>query len=645
MTDEKREEEEERQPRNPLEPHEEEAAEGQRSSLPLLVFGALGIVFGDIGTSPIYAMREALLNVAAPSSVAPTDVLGVLSLIVWALVLVVTVKYVAFVLRADNHGEGGTLSLMALARSGTGHSAIVFWLGVAGASLFFGDAVITPAISVLSAVEGLEVITPTFTPYVVPITVGILLALFFVQRYGTQGVASVFGPITAAWFLVLAVSGIVHIFDNLAVFAALNPYHGITFIARNPGVAFVTLGAVFLAVTGAEALYVDLGHFGRRPIVTAWLGIVFPSLLLNYFGQGAYILHQGQLAGNVFFLMQPEWARLPVVILATAATVIASQAVISGAFSMVRQAVQLNLLPRFEIRYTSETKLGQIYVPRVNLLLGAVVIALVLGFERSGALASAYGIAVTGEMIVTALLLAVVMRRIWEWRLAGVLAVAAGFLVMDVAFFSANALKILEGGWASLLVAGTIGFLMFIWIRGSTYLWQKTRRSDVPMDDLVDDLCEDEPAIVPGCAVFLTSDPENAPSALVHSLKHYRVLHETNIIVQVVTAPRPRLRPSKRARVKKLDERFYRVTLTFGYMERPNIPRALVHAQARGLPFDDEQASYFLSRRALRASRRFGLPYWQDKIYIFLARTSQDAAQFFQIPVGRTVEIGTPIQF
>lgn len=639
------EEQDQQPPANPLEPHEEEQGAAEQTPLPMLMLGALGIVFGDIGTSPIYAVREALANVAEPGHVAAADVLGILSLIFWSLTLVVTAKYVAFVLRADNHGEGGTLSLMALARSGTNQSMVVFWLGVAGASLFFGDAVITPAISVLSAIEGLEVVTPAFTPYVVPITIVILLALFFVQRFGTGSVGRVFGPVTAVWFLVLGVSGIVHIFDNLSVFAALNPYYAASFMARNAGMAFVTLGAVFLAVTGAEALYADLGHFGRRPIVTAWFAIVFPCLLLNYFGQGAYILDQGRLTGNIFFQMQPEWARLPVVLLATAATVIAAQAVISGAFSLTRQAIQLHLLPRFEIQHTSETKLGQIYLPRINLIICVLVLALVIGFERSSALASAYGIAVTGEMIVSSLLLAVVMRRIWKWSLPLVGAIIAAFLVLDISFFSANALKIIEGGWVSLAVAGTVLFLMFVWIRGSTYLWRRSRRTTVPIEELIESLPELELQTVPGVAVFLTSDPDNAPSALVRSMKHYKAVHEMNIIVQVTTAPRPRVMPWERAEIRKLDERFYLVVLTFGYMERPNIPRALIRAQDGGLPFDDEQASYFLSRRALRASRRFGLPHWQDQVYIFLARTSDDATHFFQIPLSRTIEIGTQIRF
>jgi KUP system potassium uptake protein len=413
-------------------------------NVPVLMLGALGVVFGDIGTSPIYAFREALHSSAGDGIVDRGDVLGVLSLIVWALTLIVTVKYVAFVLRADNRGEGGTLSLMALARASHPQRAgLILGVGICGASLFFGDAIITPAISVLSALEGLEVATPSFDPYVVPLTLFILAVLFAVQRVGTGRVAAVFGPITACWFLVIAVAGLDHIVDDLSVLAALNPYYAIAYFFHESDVAFVTIGAVFLAVTGAEALYVDLGHFGRRPIVLAWLAIVFPSLLLNYFGQGAYVLSHGGAPTNPFFQMLPGWALIPVVGLATAATVIASQAVISGAYSLARQAVQLSILPRFEIQHTSETQSGQIYLPRVNLLLALGVMLLVVGFERSSALASAYGISVTGEMLVTTALLFIVMRRRWRWPLALALGLTIAFTIVDGGFFSANAVKIL----------------------------------------------------------------------------------------------------------------------------------------------------------------------------------------------------------
>jgi KUP system potassium uptake protein len=613
-------------------------------SLPLLVVGALGVVYGDIGTSPIYAFREALRVAASDGSVVRDDVLGVLSLIVWALTLIVTVKYVSFVLRADNNGEGGTLSLMSLARNSfRSRPLLILGIGVVGASLFMGDSVITPAISVLSAVEGLETVTPAFQPYVVPITLVILLVLFSVQRFGTGAVGTVFGPVMAIWFLTIGLSGLRHIADDAGVLWAVNPYHAVMFLVANPGLSFATIGAVFLAVTGAEALYVDLGHFGRRPIVAAWLFFVFPCLLLNYFGQGAYVLSSMRLPENVFFDMQPDWAVLPVVILATAATVIASQAVISGAYSMVRQAVQMNILPRFGILHTSETQLGQIYIPRVTWILAVGVILLVVGFEKSGNLASAYGISVTGEMVVTNVLLFIVMKRIWRWRVAAALGVAAFFLVIDVTFLSANAIKVVEGGWVSLGIAFTMSIIMWTWIRGSRYLFDKTRKSEVPLDVIVKEMARKPPTIVPGTAVFLTGDPESTPTALMHSLKHYKVLHETNAILTIVTAPTPRVPDRERVEMEKINDLFMRVKITFGYMEQPNLPRALALCRKQGWKFDIMTTSFFLSRRSLKASKRSGMPLWQDRLFIALARNAADATAYFQIPTGRVVEIGTQV--
>jgi KUP system potassium uptake protein len=612
--------------------------------IPVLMLGALGVVFGDIGTSPIYAFREALHASAADGIVDRGDVLGVLSLIVWALTLIVTVKYVAFVLRADNRGEGGTLSLMALARaSHPQRAALILGVGICGAALFFGDAIITPAISVLSAVEGLEVVTPGFDPYVVPITLFILAVLFAVQRVGTAGVAAVFGPITACWFLVIAVAGLDHIVDDLSVLAALNPYYAIAYFFHESDVAFITVGAVFLAVTGAEALYVDLGHFGRRPIVLAWLSIVFPSLLLNYFGQGAYVLAHGGEPTNPFFQMLPGWALIPTVVLATAATVIASQAVISGAYSLARQAVQLSILPRFEIQHTSETQSGQIYLPRVNLLLALGVMLLVVGFEGSSALAAAYGISVTGEMVVTTALLFIVMHRRWRWPLALALGLTLAFAIVDVGFFSANAVKIFEGGWVSICVACFMGLIMSTWVRGTRILFDKTRKNEIPLDFLAEQMMKKPPQLVPGTAVFLTSDPLSAPTALMHSLKHYKVLHEQNVILSVVTAPQPSVPDSERVTMEKINDRFMRVTLTFGYMEQPNIPKALAICRKQGWKFDIMTTSFFLSRRSLKASANSGMPIWQDRLFIQLARTAADATEYFQIPTGRVVEIGTQV--
>ncbi|RWE22452.1 MAG: potassium transporter Kup, partial [Mesorhizobium sp.] len=469
-------------------------------STKVLMLGALGVVYGDIGTSPIYAFREALH--ASGELVAREDVLGVLSLIVWALTIIVTIKYVAFVLRADNKGEGGTLSLMALARSAYPNgSRLILGIGLCGAALFFGDSIITPAISVLSAVEGLKVVTPALEAYVVPITLLILAVLFAVQRFGTGKVAAVFGPVTAIWFLAIGVAGLYHIVDDFSVFLAINPYYAVSYLATTPTGAFVTVGAVFLAVTGAEALYVDLGHFGRKPIVLAWFSVVFPCLLLNYFGQGAYVLSHGGKPTNPFFQMLPEWALMPMVGLATAATVIASQAVISGAFSLTRQAVQLNLLPRIEVQHTSEMQSGQIYMPRVNLLVALGVMLLVVGFGSSSALASAYGISVTGEMLMTTILLFVVMRWLWKWQLALALALALLFGTIDLGFFSANVVKIVEGGWVSITVACVMGLIMSTWIRGSRYLFDKTRRNEIPLDFLAANLLKKKPQLVSGTAV------------------------------------------------------------------------------------------------------------------------------------------------
>jgi KUP system potassium uptake protein len=609
-----------------------------------LVIGALGVVYGDIGTSPLYSFREALRVAGSDGTVLREDVLGVLSLIVWALTLVVTVKYVTFVLRADNRGEGGTLSLMSLARNSFARRpTLILGIGVVGASLFMGDSVITPAISVLSAVEGLETVTPAFQPYVVPITIFILLLLFMVQRFGTGAVGRVFGPIMFMWFLTLGLSGLRHIADDLDVLWAINPWHAVAFLISNPGLSFATVGAVFLAVTGAEALYVDLGHFGRRPIVTAWLAIVFPCLLLNYFGQGAFVLSRTSMPENVFFDMQPDWALVPMVVLATMATVIASQSVIAGAYSMVRQAVQMNILPRFGILHTSETQSGQIYIPRVTWILAAGVILLVLGFERSGNLASAYGISVTGEMVVTDILLFIVLRRIWNWQVAAAASLILAFLAVDTVFLGANIIKVAEGGWVSLGIATAMCLIMWTWIRGSRYLFEKTRKSEVPLGVIVKEMVRKPPVVVPGTAVFLTGDPESAPTALMHSLKHYKVLHESNVILTIATAPTPLVPEDERVEMEKINDLFMRVKITFGYMEQPNLPRALALCRKQGWKFDIMTTSFFLSRRSLKASRQDGNPVWQDKLFIALARNAADATEYFQIPTGRVVEIGTQV--
>ncbi|TIT28327.1 MAG: potassium transporter Kup [Mesorhizobium sp.] len=616
----------------------------EQHSTKVLMLGALGVVYGDIGTSPIYAFREALVASSGGNVADRGDILGVLSLIIWSLTIIVTIKYINFVLRADNRGEGGVLSLMALARgSFPTRSAIILGIGIVGASLFFGDAVITPAISVLSAVEGMNVVTPTFQPYVVPLTLVILAILFSVQRFGTGGVALIFGPITAVWFLAIGLSGLNHIIADPEILLAVSPHYIVAFLINSPDVAFVTIGAIFLAVTGAEALYADLGHFGRKPIVLAWLSIVFPCLLLNYVGQGAFVLANGGTVGHPFFEMNQGWTLIPMVVLATAATVIACQAVISGAFSLTRQAVQLNMLPRFVIQHTSEKQSGQIYLPRINLMLALVVMLLVVGFGESSRLASAYGISVTGNMLVTNILLFVVMTRIWKWPLGVAIALMAVFVFIDTGFFAANIVKVFEGGWASLAIAAVIVMTMWTWIRGSRYLFDKTRRNQIPLDFLAGNLLKKKPQLVSGTAVFLTSDPASAPTALMHSLKHYKALHEQNVILSVVTAQQPVVPDSERIKMETINELFMRVTLTFGYMEQPNIPRALAICRKQGWKFDIMTTSFFLSRRSLKASPNSGMPVWQDKLFIGLARTAADATEYFQIPTGRVVEIGTQV--
>ena len=621
----------------------DEASHETKKEMPLLVLGALGVVYGDIGTSPIYAFREALAARHGTSS--ETEVMGLLSLIVWALTLVVAVKYVFFVIRADNNGEGGTLSLMSLARSTFHHrSTWVVTLGVIGASLFFGDAIITPAISVLSAVEGLKVMAPSLDRWVIPITLVILLGLFMVQRFGTGRVSLLFGPVTGVWFLTLGITGLFHIIGEPRVLAAINPAYGIVFLGTHVGVSFAVIGAIFLAVTGAEALYVDLGHFGRRPIVIAWFGLVFPCLLLNYFGQGAFVLSVGAAAAeNPFYLMQPEWFLGPFVVLATAATIIASQAVISGTFSLAQQAIALNMFPRMQVLHTSETQLGQIFMPQVNTVLMVFVMLLVVAFKSSSALSAAYGIAVSGDMLVTAILLMVVMARKWRWPVVLVGLVILPFLIIDVSFFSANVAKIMQGGWVPALAAVTVAVMMASWMAGRRRLAEKTRRDEVPLEFLVTNLTKKRPTLVPGTAVFLTSDIEGAPTALLHSLKHYKVLHEHNVILTVQTSTAPRVADDEKVRIDSYNELFSRVVVTFGFMETPNIPKALGLARKLGWKFDIMSTSFFLSRRSLKPTPKPGLRFWQDRLFMTLARNASDATEYFHIPTGRVVEIGTQV--
>jgi KUP system potassium uptake protein len=621
-----------------------EAREGPAAGFWALTLGSIGVVFGDIGTSPLYAFRVAVT--AAAQGVAPSRiiVLGVLSLILWSLLIVVTTKYVLLLLRADNNGEGGTLSLMALGQRALGRrSLLLMSLGVVGASMFIGDSMITPAISVLSAVEGLKLAMPAFEHFVVPLTVFILVVLFSVQSGGTSSVASAFGPVMVVWFSCLAVMGLVHISDDPSVLMAMNPWYAIQFMLSHGMIGLVTLGAVFLAVTGGEALYADLGHFGRKPIKAAWLYFVLPSLLINYFGQGALVLSDPTAIEHSFYRMVPDVLVLPLVVLATAATVIASQAVITGAYSVTRQAVQLGLLPRFEVRYTSETHAGQIYLPRVNRLLLIGVMLLVLTFRTSSGLASAYGIAVSTTMVADGIMGFVVVWRLWGWSPAAAAAVILPLVLVDVTFFSANLLKLLEGAWVPLLFGVAVAIMIWTWRRGTAILLTKTRRIEVPLDDLIKSLETRPPHVVRGTAVFLTSDPSFVPTALLHNLKHNKVLHERNVILTIETAHTPRVDPADRVTMEAISERFTKIRLRFGFMESPNVPKALAIARKQGWQFDIMSTSFFVSRRALKPSKQSGMPNWQDHLFIAMSRSANDATDYFQIPTDRVVEVGTQV--
>ena len=616
-----------------------------RPGLLALAFGSVGVVYGDIGTSPLYALRESLLHARTRGNVSESDVIGVVSLLIWALFIIVTVKYVIFVMRADNKGEGGTLALMALARKAVGgRSGAIFALGIAGAALFTGDAIITPAISVLSAVEGLTLVTPFFDHYVTLIALVILVTLFVVQSKGTSGIARWFSPIMAVWFLAIAVLGLMHIGDAPRILNAFNPLHALFFLFSHGMISFVVMGSVFLAVTGAEALYADMGHFGRKPIQYAWISFVFPSLILNYLGQGALILQHPATIENPFYLLAPEWALLPLVVLATAATVIASQATITGAFSLARQAIQLGLLPRLEISHTSDTQEGQIYIPRVNRILLIGVVLLVLIFRSSTALASAYGIAVTASMVVDSCLIFFVAWHIWRWPLAGCILFSGAFLSVELAFFASNILKLMDGGYVPVLIGAIMVLTMWTWLRGSNLLEQKTRKDAIPTRELVRMLEKSKPTRVPGTAIFLTADAESAPTSLMHNLKHNKVLHERVFVVSVNTENLPRVPGEHRYEIEKLSDDFTMIRLRYGFMESPRVPAALALMRKSGLKFDIMTTSFFLGRRSLKASSTSGMPRWQDHFYIALSKHSANATDFFSIPSDRVVELGAQVK-
>ncbi len=611
-----------------------------------LAVGSVGVVFGDIGTSPLYAMREALHHARSGVGI-ELAVLGVVSLVFWALLLIVTIKYVVFLMRADNKGEGGTLVLMALAQHALGRrSGVVFFLGIIGAALFYGDGIITPAVSVLSAVEGIKDapgIPAGFEAYVVPIAAAILIALFAVQSKGTASVAQFFGPITVLWFLTLAGLGVMHIHEDYSILRALSPHYGVQFLWQNGVVGFIILGSVFLAVTGAEALYADMGHFGKGPIRAAWAILVLPCLTLNYLGQGAMVLAHPEAAANPFFRMIPEVVYWPVLILATVATVIASQAVITGAFSLTQQAVQLGLLPRIQIRRTSETQAGQIFVPQVNTFLMIGVLILLVVFRSSTNLAAAYGIAVTGAMFIDTLLFFVIIRYLWKRPLWQAIAAVVIFGSIDLVFISSNMLKVPDGGWLPLVLGAALIVIMWTWTKGAQILTDKTRREAIPLDDLIAMLAARPPHRAPGTAIFLTSDNTTAPVALMHNLKHNKVLHEKNVILTVQTADVPRVPDNERVVMEQVNPDFKKITISYGFMESPHVPKALGICRKQGLKFDIMSTSFFLGRRSVVPSAHSGMPLWQDNVFIFLMKNAANPTDFFHIPPGRVVELGAQV--
>ncbi|CAN7750452.1 potassium transporter Kup [Ensifer adhaerens] len=629
-------------------PNAHSEAVGPRSgtqSFLVLLLGCIGVVYGDIGTSPLYAFREALrpfLNDGAQ----PDEVIGLISLMVWTLTCIVTFKYVLFLLRADNDGEGGTLSLLALLMKKTGSfMPVLFFAGLIGAALFIGDAMIPPALSVMSALEGMKLVTPAFSDYVLPLAAVIMVALFAVQSKGTEAVARFFGPITVVWFLAMAWGGLIHIGDDWTILQALNPINALWFITHAGWAGLIVLGAVFLTVTGAEALYADLGHFGRKPISTAWFILVFPALALNYLGQGALVLSHPDAVNNPFYLLYPDWALLPMVILATMATIIASQAVITGAFSLARQAVHLGFLPRLLIKFTSETNTGQIYVPAVNALLFVGVIVLIFSFGDSESLATAYGISVTGAMVVTTVMAFQFLRSVWGYSTVLAALLLAPLLVIESVFLLANLFKIHDGGWVPVALALTIMVVMWTWTRGSAMLREKTARNDIPLETFIRSIEKSThaPQTVRGTAIFLTSVGDKTPAVLLHNIKHNHVLHERNVILTVRTSEHPYVAQEDRVSMTELSDRFTRLELCFGFMDEPNVSKALSLCKKAGFKFEIMQTSFYLGRRTLIGDPNSGLPGWQDKLYIALAGLGIDPSSYFKLPANRVVEIGEQV--
>ena len=607
----------------------------------VLVLGCLGVVYGDIGTSPLYAFREAVHFTVKDGNLLPTDVYGILSLIIWALIIIVTLKYVLILLRIDNRGEGGILSLMALARKTNGlWGKLILGAGLLGAGLFYGDAAITPAISVMSAVEGLKIVSPAFDNFVLPLTIAILILVFISQKHGTDAVSKFFGPVTAVWFLVMAAMGTVWIIPHPEILWSFNPLYGARFLIDHADISLAILGAVFLAVTGAEALYADLGHFGRKPIEYAWLRMVFPCLVLNYLGQGALVLERGAIVESPFFEMVPSILLLPLVGLATLATIIASQAVITGAFSLSRQAVQMGLLPHLEIRHTSADQKGQIYMPQINKWLFYAVFLLCLTFGSSSEMASAYGIAVTGTMIVSTLLVSFVMWRILKKPVALIVVFLVVFLIVEGGFFAANMTKVFHGGYVPLAMAAMVFLAIRVWMRGTRHLHKRAQRNAILLSDLMEQLERHPPAIVEGTAIYLTSDPFTAPMSMLQNLKHNKVLHKNNIVLSVVTSQFPKVPESQRVTVERVSSAMTRVYVHYGFMESSDVPAALVLAKARGLDVDLKNVSYFIGHRTVVGHPNHGLPVWQEKIFIALARSAASATDFYRLPINRVVELG-----
>ncbi len=617
-----------------------------KSAQAALALAALGVVYGDIGTSPLYTMKEVFAG-NHPIPLTPDNVLGILSLILWALIVIVSIKYVVFIMRADNRGEGGIMALIALAlRDAKGNprrEKMIMLVGILGAGMFYGDGMVTPAISVLSAVEGLEVATPALHPFILPITLTVLFILFFFQRKGTASVGALFGPVMLLWFSTLAVLGLYNLLAHPGVLRALNPAYGVSFLFENRAIAIVAMGAVVLSVTGAEALYADMGHFGRKPIQLAWFGFVLPALILNYFGQGALLLAEPEAVSNPFYHLAPDWALYPLIGLSTLATVIASQAVISGAFSVTRQAMQLGFVPRFEVQHTSEREQGQIYLPAINWgLLGAVVV-LVLGFKSTNNLAAAYGIAVTGDMVITSLLATIVAAKVWGWGWNRAIALFVCFLVVELVFLFANILKIPDGGWFPLAAGAVVFVLMTTWKRGRQLLAERLSGEGIELEPFIDALMVSEPTRVAGTAVFMNANPLGVPHAMMHNLMHNKVLHERVVIVSVHMFDVPYVPEIDRVEVRKLKGDFYSVIVQYGFKDEPDIPRALELCAEQGLKLEMMETSFFLGRETLIPRLGSDMALWREKLFIAMFRNAGSATSFFKIPSNRVVELGTQV--